>query len=451
MSNGKKGKIDILSLDAPDNPKLIKSINLVTGENETVNSVAVHPYADYFIAVIETAGAFEKGRAEIRSTKDGSLIKQFQTGVGPDAVVINSQGTVAIIPNEAEEFIYDKNKLTFDSAAGSVSLIRLSNNIETASIIEIELSDLTDVPGVVEKSHGRKLERGIDFNEDGKIIEEGFDLNANGTIEDEKTVIGKLYGKEVKHKETDGEMVKLPLIDNRPAYLEPEYAVFSPDGKIAWVTLQENNAIAVIDVEQGRVKEYFGLGMTKHHMDIDDDDSVNITNNKTALREPDGIGITPDGKYLITADEGDTDPKASKVKGSLPVGGGRSITMYDASTGKVLSDTGAQIDIQAHLEKIYPESRSDNKGSEPEMVVAFEIKGQNYAAASLERANAVALINLADPAQPRVISIAAIDPEAEAGKMGPEGIAHYEDETGQHYVYTANEKNGTVSVFRILP
>ena len=41
----------------------------------------------------------------------------------------------------------------------------------------------------------------------------------------------------------------------------PEYVAFAPDGKSAYVTLQENNAVAVIDVETSQVVKVFGLGV----------------------------------------------------------------------------------------------------------------------------------------------------------------------------------------------
>lgn len=42
--------------------------------------------------------------------------------------------------------------------------------------------------------------------------------------------------------------------------LEPEYITVTPDGRTAYVTLQENNAVAVIDVEAARVVELRALG-----------------------------------------------------------------------------------------------------------------------------------------------------------------------------------------------
>jgi DNA-binding beta-propeller fold protein YncE len=42
---------------------------------------------------------------------------------------------------------------------------------------------------------------------------------------------------------------------------EPEYIAVASDGRTAWVTLQENNAIAIVDIASARVKQVVGLGL----------------------------------------------------------------------------------------------------------------------------------------------------------------------------------------------
>src|SRR4030095_1357008 len=42
--------------------------------------------------------------------------------------------------------------------------------------------------------------------------------------------------------------------------LEPEYIAVSQDSKTAWVTCQENNAIAIIDIPTATVEKLVGLG-----------------------------------------------------------------------------------------------------------------------------------------------------------------------------------------------
>ncbi len=449
ISNSKKGIIDIYSLVSPEKPALTQRIKLDLSKGEQITSVALHPSYNYLLASIQAASATANGRVEIRDVTTGVVLQTVDSGIGPDAVVIDPSGQFALIPNEAEAFILDRKDNTYSSPNGSLTLINLDADPLKITATAIELSDLTGVVGFVKEQDKRFIEREIDWNGDGVISEEPLDLNGNGKIDKEYVVVGTFRGIDVKAKEKQGELFMFPLIDNKPDVLEPEYSVFSADGSTAWVVLQENNGVIVVDTKTATITGAFGLGITSHPADIADDGIIDFNSQLTALREPDGIALTVDGNYLITADEGDTDPKASKTSKG-PAGGGRTISVFDATTGDLLGDTANQIDSMVDAAGFYPESRSDNKGSEPEMLVTLTLNNVNYVVASLERANGVALISLADPSQPQVVSVAAIDKTAKAGKIAPEGIAHfYDSKTSQHYIYTTNEKNASISVFLI--
>lgn len=449
VSNSKKGIVDIYSLATPEKPVSLLRIKLDLADGEQVTSVAFHPEYDYVIAAIQASSITANGRAEIRDVQTGKILATVNTGVGPDAVIIDPTGQFALIPNEGEEFSLERANNTYTSADGSITLLTLNKVPSQITSTLIALPDLTGTDGFVAAKHKRFLERGIDWNQDGEITEEPLDLNGNGKIDKGSVVVGTFRGIDVKAKEKNGEMFMFPLVDNKPDVLEPEYAVFSADGKTAWVVLQENNGVVVIDTASAKITREFGLGITTHASDLKDDDSVDFSSQLIALREPDGITLSSDGRYLITADEGDTEPKASKVEANV-AGGGRTISIFDAQTGVFLGDTQNQIDEATNKAGFYPESRSDNKGSEPEMVTHLALDGVEYAVASLERANGVALISLANPSNPQVVSIAAMDKKAKAGKIAPEGIAHfYDSKAKKHYIYTANEKDGTISIFEI--
>ena len=49
--------------------------------------------------------------------------------------------------------------------------------------------------------------------------------------------------------------------------LEPEYIAISHDSKTAWVTLQENNAMAILDIEKAKFTRLVGLGFKDHSRD----------------------------------------------------------------------------------------------------------------------------------------------------------------------------------------
>jgi hypothetical protein len=173
---------------------------------------------------------------------------------------------------------------------------------------------------------------------------------------------------------------------------------------------------------------------------------VNFDESMAGLREPDGIATVGNGRYFVTADEGDSDSDISMPTDGQPTSGGRSVSVFDAATGVLLGDTGNQLDEFAFANKVYPELRSNKKGSEPEMLVAFDLDGIPYVAVGMERAGAVELISLADPVHPKVVALGKISGEED---KSPEGIAHFVVD-GVHYLLTANEMNGTVECFKIV-
>ncbi|WP_407074206.1 choice-of-anchor I domain-containing protein, partial [Psychrobacter sp. GW64-MNA-CIBAN-0177] len=64
--------------------------------------------------------------------------------------------------------------------------------------------------------------------------------------------------------------------------LEPEYISVSADSQFAYVSLQENNAIAVIDIATATVKRIIALGLKDFGLDAnkidasDKDDAINL-------------------------------------------------------------------------------------------------------------------------------------------------------------------------------
>jgi DNA-binding beta-propeller fold protein YncE len=98
------------------------------------------------------------------------------------------------------------------------------------------------------------------------------------------------------------------------ADLEPEYVAVSEDGKTAWVSLQENNAVAIVDIKKNRIEKVKGLGKVEVNgqaIDIVDDGEVRLSKNAPknifALHMPDTmVSYRVNGKdYFITANEGD--------------------------------------------------------------------------------------------------------------------------------------------------
>jgi DNA-binding beta-propeller fold protein YncE len=444
LSNFETGEVDLLDISRPQHLQRKARFALKLCKGEELTSVAFHPSLDLFAAVIDAGN--KPGRLEIRSASTGLLIDRVVVGFGPDAVVFSPDGNLAMIANEGEDFLFEPSTKQFFTPEGSISIVRLSKFGHIIRHKNLELADMTYHEGFVITGTGRFMEREIDWNVDG-IISKKMDFDGNGVIEKKKVILGHFEGHDVFGTETNGERkILIPIKTHSPALLEPEYISISPDASKAYVTLQEDDAVAVIDLINELVISYYGLGATRHKTDARYEGWVKFDQSMTGLREPDGITTVANGRYFVTADEGDTDMDSSLPADGQPISGGRSVSVFDASTGTLLGDTGNQLDEVAFANKVYPERRSSKKGSEPEMLVSFDLDGVTFVAVAMERAGAVELISLADPFHPKVVALGKIAGDED---KSPEGIAHYEV-AGEHYLLTANEMNGTVECFKII-
>lgn len=136
---------------------------------------------------------------------------------------------------------------------------------------------------------------------------------------------------------------------------EPEYVTINALN-VAAVTLQENNAVALVFLPTGRVIRTFEAGAVDlTAIDVEENGRIELTGELTGVpREPDGIAwVSP--FVLATADEGDL------------FGGSRGFTLF-GNRGRVLYTSGEALDQAAVRLGQYPEDRSENKGSEPENV-----------------------------------------------------------------------------------
>jgi DNA-binding beta-propeller fold protein YncE len=205
---------------------------------------------------------------------------------------------------------------------------------------------------------------------------------------------------------------------------EPEY-VDIRDG-IAAVTLQENNAVALVDLRTRTVLRSFSAGaVVRTDADTADDGVIAFDDALTAPREPDAVQWTPDGN-LVTADEGDL------------TGGGRGFTIF-TPTGAVLYASGASAEQALAAEGRYPDGRSDNKGAEFEGAEVARLRGQDLLFIGSERGDAVLVYDLADESAPRLLQVL---PTGDS----PEGLLAI---TRQGLLLTSNEGDGTISVFSL--
>ena len=376
------GSIDILDLSNPLQPELLRRVAVDTTAGAP-NSVAVHPHHDYFLVVTGTAG--KTGAVAAYRISDGTLLDSAAVGIQPDSVAIAPNGQYAVVANEAEG-----TGLGANGGAGSISIVNLTafNGVvpRELAVTNLAVPSLAGVPGV---SSGR----------------------------------------------TD-DLARLP-IDNTPATIEPEGVAFTADSRFAYITLQENNAVVRLNVRT-LAMDVVGLGQVSHLADVTVNGVYQPVSTLIAFREPDGIVLDQTGRFFVTADEGDT----RTATGSAGPRGGRTVSVFDARTGALLGDTGSQIDDAAAAAGIYPDARSDRGGSEPEGLDLTQYRGRTLVAVALERANAVALVDVTRPAAPTVIDITPVG-------IGPETVKFFR-RGSRLFAASSNEVDGTVSILEVI-
>jgi DNA-binding beta-propeller fold protein YncE len=177
---------------------------------------------------------------------------------------------------------------------------------------------------------------------------------------------------------------------------EPEYIAVNAAGTKAYVTLQEANAIGVLNLQTNSFEQVVGLGVKDFSLPGNQIDPLNngtisfISANVKGLYMPDGIAAYQAGgnTYLVMANEGDFreddgDRSAASTlggvaplnnlrisntdssPGDLYAAGARSFSIRDEN-GNIVFDSGDFLDKKAAELGIYDDARSRDKGVEPE-------------------------------------------------------------------------------------
>lgn len=274
-TNGAKNSIDIYSVANPLAMAKVAELGLndLLSNHPTLdvnNITSVDIKGTTVVATYQNTDRTQPGSVVAYDVSDTNNIssKVYSVGVHPDSIVMNSAGTFAYTANEGE-LGYQDGALV--DGQGSISIINLISGAVTTigfdGFTDEQLAGIRISPAAID-DHGSRAAAAV------------FDI-------------------------------------------EPEYVTLSPDESTLFVTLQENNAIARIDLSAikagqpavgAEVMTLLPLGTKDHsvtgnELDASDrDGTINITNHPLqGLYLPDSIAtFEVDGKtYLVTANEGD--------------------------------------------------------------------------------------------------------------------------------------------------
>lgn len=199
---------------------------------------------------------------------------------------------------------------------------------------------------------------------------------------------------------------------NEPTDPEPEFVDINSANK-AVVSLQENNALAIVDLATGTVETSFSAGQVSlPNVDITEDDIIDFNGSILRERQPDAVSwIGTD--LFATANEGDIPHVAGTIGGDD--GGSRGFTIFDTS-GNVVYESGEAFEYALTAAGHFPLGRAENKGVEPEAVEYAVFDGVPTLFVASERGNAIGVYDVSNPQAPLLRQIV-------PSGIGPEGLA----------------------------
>lgn len=427
-------RIDVIDLQDPSKP--VKLSEIASGAyGGYVNSLSVNN--GLLAAAIESTVKQQPGKVVVFNTKDYALVKSITVGALPDMLTFSPNGRYILSANEGEP-----NADYTNDPAGSVSIIDVKNNYAVKTI---------DFSGF-ESQKATLMQQGLRV------------FGPNATLAQD---------------------------------IEPEYITISDDSKTAWVTLQENNAIATIDINGQTITGIKPLGFKDYSLDAnavdvsDKDDAVVFKKwNVKSMYQPDAIAVLHAGgiPYLFTANEGDVreydafaeakrvsalklDPtafpdaatlQAPAMLGRLNVTttlgdtdkdgdydqlysfGARSFSVWNGNSGAIVFDSKNDLEVRAKAFSSYDDGRSDDKGVEPEGLALGEVGKRKLLFVGMERADALAIYDVTTPTNPEFLQIL---------KTGdaPEGvlfIAAKNSPIKQSLLIVSSEGDGIVKIYK---
>ena len=441
------GGIDILNL----NGTLASSFS--TKDLGGINSVAVKngQAAIAITAPVKT----DAGRVQLYNASTYAKLADVTVGANPDAVIYTPDGSRLLVANEAEPSSYLIG--ASGDPVGSVSIINTSTyNTQTAGF------DSFNAQAAALKASGVRL-TGPNATVAQDLEPEYIAVSADGT---------KAYA-------TLQEANSVAIIDIASATVTGIKALGLKDHSLAGNGLDASDRDGTgTTVLNGNIQNWNVMGMYMP------DGIVNFTNNGNQFyvtaNEGDSRADWPGGndevrvgallpakidsalnatltaahgadwqtnndklnRLTVSSTSGDTDGDGDLDQ--LQVFGARSFSILDENGNRVF-DSGDQLEqiIKASYPSLWDDTRSDNKGPEPEGAVIGKVNGRDLLFLGLERSNATMVWDLTN-----LNDVKFLDMLFTTGDVGPEGLSFFTNNDGS-FLAVSSEVSETTSLYRV--
>jgi hypothetical protein len=434
VNNSGVNQIDVIDITDPSKPAKIGQIDLTVYQG-AANSVAVFD-GKLAVALESTVNKQGNGKVVIFNTSDYSLIKQVTVGALPDMITYSPDGKLIMTANEGEpntDYSQDPN--------GTISIIETS----TYTVTTLDFSSFSSQATTLKK--------------------DGFRIST----------FAKSFAQDI----------------------EPEYITISDDSKTAWVTLQENNGVAKVDLTAKTITAIYPLGLKDYNtaenaIDVSDKDGKIAFNpfKVKGMYMPDAIShfTANNVPYFVTANEGDSReytaysdikrmkdmkldatvfPDAATLKLDTNIGrlnlvtdmgdtdgdgdldemvsfGARSFSIWNGNTGKIVYDSKNDVDKKTNELGTYDDNRSDDKGSEPEAVTVAKMGSQTILFVGLERSDAFMTYDVTNPVSPQYLQTVKTGDAPEGLLYIPASKSH----TKRSLLIVSSEGDGTIKIYQ---
>jgi len=445
---GPNNRLDIADISNPASPITLSSLDL-SSYGAGVNSVAIK---NGIVALAMEANPITNNGSVVFFDTNGVFQSQVTVGALPDMLTFTPDGNRVLVANEGEP----ANGVNPD---GSVSIIDLSAGVLNPTVNTATFTSFNGQENTF-RSQGVRIFPGQTVSQD----------------------------------------------------VEPEYITVSDDGTTAWVSLQENNAIAIVNIVNAQVTSILPLGAKNFNapgngLDPSDQDGVVFggATNSPAVRinnwpvfglyQPDTIAtVTIAGQtYLISANEGDTRNEARRVStltldpnafpnaatlkltqnlGRLDVSsidglngqgqysqlfayGGRSFSIWNVTNGlSQVFDSGDDFEqILATFSATPLTASIFNSDGTPS---SFDSRSDNrgnrlYSFVGIERAGGFMVYDITNPSNPLFTNYIN---DSQLGDISPEGLLFIpaaDSPNGTPLLIVANEVSRNVAIYSVEP
>lgn len=506
-SSGDEAVVNIIPADTfdtaalvQDNEGIVSATNLTSTITLTLNdntpgdanSIAIDENNQMLAVAMAAKNVGEAGQIAFYdiSGDTPAFIKNVPAGFLPDMVTFNHDGTKVVVANEGEP----NGDYSIDPE-GSVSIINIVEGVvaDTATNIDFttynsQQAELESDGFVFANPTGRTINGNVinttvamdlepeyvSISKDNKYAYVSIQEN-NGlaiiNLEDNSVELKALGFKDWSNLQIDASDKDGGV--NFKSY-PGLYGMYQPDtiSSFSW-----KGANFIVSANEGDAREYF-FDVTdeadctaKGGLDYDEDDGCLAYIDESRVED---LTLAANFDYLNNDDDDIGRLKVSTVKGdtnddgqyeSLYAYGARSFTIWD-SNGLVVFDSGddiGRITASVHGEAFNNnedenegDTRSDDKGAEPEALTIGTIDERTFAFIGLERMGGIMVYDITNPYDVQFedyfYNRGVIEGADITGDLAPEGMVFVPAEqsaTGEALLIIGNEISGSIAVWQI--